>query len=90
MNLKQNIKAINVLEENMGKCFYNFGKKITKIKIQNTKAIKERIDIYDCTHFFFFEALCMAKPLRKVKGPLTNWEKYLQLISSQRVDVSNM
>lgn len=51
---KQNIKAVNVLEENMGECFYNFGKKIRKIKIQNTKAMKERIDIYDCTHFFFF------------------------------------
>lgn len=53
MNLKQGIKAINVLEENMGKCFYNFGKKIRRIKIQNTEAMREGIDIYDCTHFFF-------------------------------------
>lgn len=39
-NLKPNIKAISVLEENVGKCFYNYGMRIRKIKIQDPETMK--------------------------------------------------
>lgn len=46
-NLKPNIKAISVLEENVGKCFYNYGMRIRKIMIQGPETMKIKTDICD-------------------------------------------
>lgn len=51
-NVKQNIKAICVLEENLGKCFSNFGARIRKIMIKHPEAMKLKIDMYNCIQKF--------------------------------------